>query len=477
METAKSGDLRRSKSVSSNRGTKSYASQRQQQQLLPPQGQVALHRVLLDAYEFHGLTMLLVSLVYFMLATGFLYSQWGGFTSIEPAFKSTVVESMKVSSIHGRFAIHVRCCTRLCAARGAACTGSRATTACLGTCLTPATPPQAYVSGPTIDQLQQQQEVELRKVDNMLIGSAYMAGYMRSAIAKTAPLQLRNQSVVWIGPFAQVSYARILANVHTNCDLRRSADNSAQELECCQTCRVNPSNAFTDPSLVNNLSPSVWQHGRAVNSTRHKNDYIATIIGQGRLLDNATQVLGMIGGFAGEKHAAPPNITGANGSMAVPLPADPDILIDRTTPDHAFIGQYVSSLKLQVFATNRMGTNAAFFSMSVMYGTYKNHKTVQMITANSIPTGFPLAVYLWFVLFIAFTLYFTYDLAVLLRLSAVQSGGIGRALRCWWNWVASESGVRCCAGCCGVLAARLHLTGMCQGLQVCLAAWCRHGMA
>ncbi len=96
METARSTEFRRSRSVSSNKGSKSYSSQRKQQQLLPPQGQVALNRVLLDAYEFHGLTMLLVSLVFFMLATGFLYSQWGGFTSIEPAFKSTVVESMKV---------------------------------------------------------------------------------------------------------------------------------------------------------------------------------------------------------------------------------------------------------------------------------------------------------------------------------------------------------------------------------------------
>jgi hypothetical protein len=136
MDTAKSGDLRRSKSVSSNRGTKSYASQRQQQQLLPPQGQIALNRVLLDAYEFHGLTMLLLSLVYFMLATGFLYSQWGGFTSIEPAFKSTVVESMKVSGMNGNDPPSLRCCNHLCASRGAACSGTRALTACpsLRTC-------------------------------------------------------------------------------------------------------------------------------------------------------------------------------------------------------------------------------------------------------------------------------------------------------------------------------------------------------
>jgi hypothetical protein len=48
--------------------------------------------------QFHGLTLLLISIMFFLTATGFLYSQWGGFTSFEPAFKSTVVESMKVCS-------------------------------------------------------------------------------------------------------------------------------------------------------------------------------------------------------------------------------------------------------------------------------------------------------------------------------------------------------------------------------------------
>ena len=71
-------------------------SSARKRQLVPPPQHISLHRLMLDVYEFHGLTMLLTALLFFMVATGFLYSQWGGFTSYEPAFKSTVVESMKV---------------------------------------------------------------------------------------------------------------------------------------------------------------------------------------------------------------------------------------------------------------------------------------------------------------------------------------------------------------------------------------------
>jgi hypothetical protein len=77
----------------------SSSSNRRKQ--LPEEGKVALDRLLVDTFEFHGLTLLAVATLFFLAATGFLYSHWGGFTSFEPTFMSNVVESMKVGQLGG----------------------------------------------------------------------------------------------------------------------------------------------------------------------------------------------------------------------------------------------------------------------------------------------------------------------------------------------------------------------------------------
>ena len=47
-----------------------------------------------------------------------------------------------------------------------------------------------------------------------------------------------------VGPFAQVTFARVMVDIHTNCDNRRSRDGLANTLECCKDCKDKPAAAY-----------------------------------------------------------------------------------------------------------------------------------------------------------------------------------------------------------------------------------------
>jgi hypothetical protein len=48
-----------------------------------------------------------------------------------------------------------------------------------------------------------------------------------------------------VGPFAQVTFARVLINIHTNCENRRSPIfNYTTDLECCADCQKDYRNAY-----------------------------------------------------------------------------------------------------------------------------------------------------------------------------------------------------------------------------------------
>jgi hypothetical protein len=70
----------------------------------------------------------------------------------------------------------------------------------------------------------------------------------------------------------------------------------------------------------------------------------------------------------------------------------------------------------------------------------QNHKTVHMITANTVPLGFTGAVYAWFFVFVCFCAYFTIDTITLMRLIYLQTGSLRRCFKFWWNWIMGEGG-------------------------------------
>jgi hypothetical protein len=318
---------------------------------------------------------------------------------------------------------------------------------------------QEYSWGKDISTLQQQQHVALQNVDTMVMAVAYMTGYLRSSIAKTEPLALKNDSVFWIGPFAQVTFARFLVNLDTNCNHRQSADGVANGLECCSACKNNPSKAYeASDGKASHLNGAIWRYGSTTaTSAKHPDDYIAIVLG-GRnassyqSIQDAKIILDWIGdvGCADDTEASvrgsDSSLLNAIGRGALQAPIPTYTSGNKTQPcrrtgndsypsDGLFIGQYASSLRMQFLASNRMGTGAAYFTMSVVYGHSKNHKTVQQITAASIPVGFSRAVYIWFFIFIVFNIYFTLDIFTTMRLSYLQTSSMRRFFQFFWNWI------------------------------------------
>lgn len=149
---------------------------------------ISLQRLLIDAYEYHGLTNLLCYSVYVIFAIFALYTQWGDTAS---NFKSTVVENL----------LH-------------------------------------YDTG------DDWQYYDLSNVNSMLDGFQYICGVLKSLIKKTDQSSPTNDTIIYVGQFALLSFARLIVDVNTN-DCPTLADGTVGT-DFCITNPATNNNSFLD---------------------------------------------------------------------------------------------------------------------------------------------------------------------------------------------------------------------------------------
>lgn len=153
---------------------------------------ISLQRLLLDAYEYHGLTNLLCYLTFLIIAIFALYTQWGDTAS---NFKSCVVENLL-----------------------------------------------AYDTG------DDWQWYQLRNVQSFVDGFQYVCGVLKSQLKKTDQAQLVNQTQVWVGQFAIVTFARLIVELNVNdCP---TLTNGVNNTDLCIQWGHNPNASELPPQFM-----------------------------------------------------------------------------------------------------------------------------------------------------------------------------------------------------------------------------------
>lgn len=217
-----------------------------------------------------------------------------------------------------------------------------------------------------------QQPVTIEEVRDIPTALDYMSGWLGCAVNTTEHLKVANDTAVWSGEFGYVTFVRLLVDLDTNCKKRDSLLKEAVDQEC-----------YKKQNIYKNQSPlsSLWD---APNDTRkvHKDEWIAVL--------------------------KSPNMTRQQVQFRLR-----DIIMgnvsegNSTYNDRAAIGKYAFSLKMQVFAFDRLGQDSAYFSIGVKYAGYDYHKTVRQIatsTSPPLPTAFHAA---WFALFVVCNIVYT----------------------------------------------------------------------
>jgi hypothetical protein len=197
-----------------------------------------------------------------------------------------------------------------------------------------------------------------------------MLRYLECAKATTGFLALPDNSALWSGEFARISYIQLKIDIESACKRRDSMINGTKGMEC-----YNSSNT-EGPHLS-----GLWQ--QFPNRTDGYTEIAVLKIPNGTL-EELQEKLNVLNGT------------------------------DRT-----FIDRFALGIKLQMVAFDRLGQDGAYFSFEVRFADEEN-KSIKQIASSTISSPHTPQHIIWGVLFIIGNLVFTLNEVAVWRLTYLQ---------------------------------------------------------